>query len=47
MGELKVFYFDLRHAIKVHDYIIKISGGLNGYDPAKVVMIESTINMYF
>ncbi|MDD3325033.1 MAG: type II toxin-antitoxin system death-on-curing family toxin [Sulfurospirillaceae bacterium] len=29
--ELQIFYFDTRHAIKVHDWIIDNSGGLHGY----------------
>ncbi|MGK0255655.1 MAG: death-on-curing protein [Arcobacteraceae bacterium] len=26
----KIFYFDIKHAINEHDWIIKYSGGLNG-----------------
>ena len=29
MGD-EVLYFDARHAIEVHDYIIEVSGGLHG-----------------
>lgn len=29
--ELQIFYFDTKHAIKVHDWIIDNSGGLHGY----------------
>ncbi len=43
MAELKTFYFDLLHAIKVHDKIIDISGGLTGYDPQKVQMLDVTL----
>ncbi len=27
---LEIFYFDIKHAIKVHDWIIITSGGLEG-----------------
>ncbi len=27
---LQIFYFDIKHSIKVHDWIIKNSGGLDG-----------------
>jgi death-on-curing protein len=27
---LQIFYFDIQHAVKVHDWIIKKSGGLEG-----------------
>lgn len=43
MENLKTFYFDLPHAIEVHDKIIEISGGMSGYDPEKVKMLESTL----
>lgn len=43
MGTLKTFYFDLTHAIKVHDMIIDISGGLPGHDPQKVKTLESAL----
>jgi|CXWL01.1.fsa_nt_gi death-on-curing protein len=29
--EDEIFYFDVKHAIEVHDYIIDVSGGLHGY----------------
>jgi death-on-curing protein len=29
--ELQIFYFDTKHAIEVHDWIIENSGGLHGY----------------
>lgn len=29
--ELQIFYFDTKHAIKVHDWIIDNSGGLHGH----------------
>lgn len=29
--ELQIFYFDTKHAIEVHDWIIDKSGGLHGY----------------
>ena len=28
--EIKIFYFDIEHAIKLHDWIINNSGGLPG-----------------
>ena len=28
--EIKIFYFDIKHAIKLHDWIINNSGGLPG-----------------
>jgi death-on-curing protein len=31
MITLQIFYFDTKHAIAVHDWIIKNSGGLHGY----------------
>ncbi|MDD5053319.1 MAG: Fic family protein [Sulfuricurvum sp.] len=31
MVELQIFYFDTKHAILVHDWIIENSGGLHGY----------------
>ncbi len=40
---LKTFYFDLKHAIDVHDYIIEKSGGVAGYDADKVNILESTL----
>jgi death-on-curing protein len=43
MAELKTFYFDLAHAIKVHDMIIDISGGRPGHDPQKVQMLGATL----
>ncbi|QTR50827.1 type II toxin-antitoxin system death-on-curing family toxin [Candidatus Thiothrix anitrata] len=30
MDDLPIFYFDLAHAIEVHDWIIEHSGGLHG-----------------
>lgn len=30
MMELEIFYFDIQHAIEVHDWIIDKSGGLHG-----------------
>lgn len=30
MDDLPIFYFDFAHAIEVHDWIIKQSGGLHG-----------------
>lgn len=29
--ELQIFYFDTKHAVEVHDWIIDNSGGLHGY----------------
>ena len=29
--ELQIFYFDTKHAIEIHDWIIDNSGGLHGY----------------
>lgn len=29
--QLQIFYFDTKHAIEVHDWIINNSGGLHGY----------------
>lgn len=26
----EIFYFDVKHAVEVHDYIIEVSGGLHG-----------------
>lgn len=43
MSERKIFYFDLPHAIKVHDMIIDISGGLPGHDPQKVKTLEAAL----
>ncbi len=40
---LKTFYFDFKHAIDVHDYIIEKSGGVAGYDADKVNILESTL----
>jgi len=31
MMELQIFYFDTKHAVEVHDWIINNSGGLHGY----------------
>lgn len=28
--ELRIFYFDTKHAVEVHDWIIEVSGGLHG-----------------
>ena len=28
--KIQIFYFDITHAIKVHDWIIDNSGGLHG-----------------
>lgn len=52
MSERKIFYFDLPHAIQVHDLIIDISGGLPGYDPQKVKTLEAALehiqnNLYY
>ncbi len=43
MSERKIFYFDLPHAIQVHDLIIDISGGLPGHDPQKVKTLEAAL----
>ena len=43
MTELKIFYFDLQHAIDVHDIIIEVSGGLPGHDSKTVELLESTL----
>ncbi len=29
--ELQIFYFDTKHAVEIHDWIINNSGGLHGY----------------
>lgn len=43
MSEHKIFYFDLPHAIEVHDIIIEISGGKPGHDKQKVQMLDATL----
>ncbi|WP_418648963.1 hypothetical protein ACNQFN_22830 (plasmid) [Thauera butanivorans] len=30
MDEIKIFYFDIAHAVREHDWIIENSGGLAG-----------------
>lgn len=30
MMQLQIFYFDTKHAVKIHDWIIENSGGLHG-----------------
>ena len=40
---LKIFYFDLPHAIAEHDRIINMSGGMIGYDVNKVKTLEGTL----
>ena len=44
MSERKIFYFDLPHAIKVHDMIIDISGGLPGHDTQKVQTLDAALD---
>lgn len=44
MDDLKTFYFDLSYAIQVHDMVIEISGGMSGYDPQKIKMLDSTLD---
>lgn len=44
MDDLEIIYFDLPHALNVHDIVIEKSGGLKGYDPAKVTMLESALS---
>lgn len=41
--DIEIIYFDLPHALKVHDIVIEKSGGLKGYDPQKVQMLESAL----
>ena len=43
MSARKIFYFALPHAIKVHDMIIDISGGLPGHDLQKVKTLEAAL----
>lgn len=31
MMQLQIFYFDTKHAVEIHDWIIENSGGLHGY----------------
>lgn len=39
--ETPILYFDVKHAIGVHDYIIEISGGLHGY--RDIGLLESVL----
>ena len=41
--DIEIIYFDLPHALEVHDIVIEKSGGLKGYDPQKVQMLESAL----
>ena len=36
-----IFYFDVKHAVEVHDYIIEVSGGLHGY--RDIGLLESVL----
>ncbi len=38
----EIFYFDAKHAIEVHDYIIDVSGGLQGY--RDIGLLESVLD---
>ena len=40
--EEDILYFDVKHAIKVHDYIIEVSGGLHGY--RDIGLLESVLD---
>lgn len=42
MMELQIFYFDTKHAIKVHDWIIEYSGGLQGY--REIGLLDSALD---
>lgn len=39
--ENTIFYFDVKHAVEVHDYIIDVSGGLHGYKD--IGLLESVL----
>jgi death on curing protein len=39
--EVKTFYFDILHAIEVHDWIIDNSGGLHGIN--NIGLLESAL----
>lgn len=41
---LKVFYFDLDHAIKLHEFIVEVSGGSSGYYPERIGAVESVLD---
>lgn len=42
MTNLKIFYFDIKHAIEVHDWIILNSGGLEGQ--REINLLDSALN---
>jgi len=42
MMELQIFYFDTKHAIDVHDWIIENSGGRPGYE--NIGLIDSVLD---
>lgn len=39
--ENEILYFDVKHAVEVHDYIIDVSGGLHGY--RDIGLLESVL----
>jgi death-on-curing protein len=48
--ELEIFYFDSKHAIEVHDWIIDNSGGMHGYreiDRLDSVLFHIQNDMYY
>lgn len=38
----EILYFDVKHAVEVHDYIIDVSGGLHGY--RDIGLLESVLD---
>jgi death-on-curing protein len=38
----EILYFDIKHAVEVHDYILEVSGGLHGY--RDIGLLESVLD---
>jgi death-on-curing protein len=50
MDDLPIFYFDLAHAVEVHDWIIEHSGGLHGtrdLNPLESVLDHIQNDLYY
>lgn len=42
MMDIQILYFDTKHAVEVHDWIIENSGGLSGY--RELGLLDSALN---
>lgn len=42
---MKTYYFDKKHAFELQEWIIKVSGGVEGYQKDRIIFLDSALSL--